>query len=289
DRSRRAGDARADPRTRPSGGLPWHSARGQGSARPRHPSGGPPGRRQPGDPGARHQPAGGAPARGRRGGHRRPHPHRAEELKWILEAGKACLVGGGGRTLSQGGFLYVAYIIVPILLIAVVLAAVWLERWSVPVILVALGLGIVFGSDVLKLLEFHDFVLTNQVANLALVFILFQGGFSTSLENFRAVALPAGGLAAWGVALTALVLFACLRFGLGWPLELSVLLAVIISSTDAAAIFSILRRQSLPQRLASTVEIESAANDPMAILLTTVAITAFTSGEALGWGTVLSF
>jgi len=185
--------------------------------------------------------------------------------------------------------LYVAYIIVPILLIAVVLAAVWLERWSVPVILVALGLGIVFGSDVLKLLEFHDFVLTNQVANLALVFILFQGGFSTSLENFRAVALPAGGLATWGVALTALVLFACLRFGLGWPLELSVLLAVIISSTDAAAIFSILRRQSLPQRLASTVEIESAANDPMAILLTTVAITAFTSGEALGWGTVLSF
>ena len=185
--------------------------------------------------------------------------------------------------------MYVAYIVAPILLIAVVLAAVWLERWSVPVILVALGLGIVFGSDVLNLLAFDDFVVTNQVANMALVFILFHGGFSTSLENFRAVALPAGGLATWGVLLTAGALFLCLHFGLGWPLPLSVLLAVIISSTDAAAIFSILRRQSLPPRLASTVEVESAANDPMAILLTTVAVTAFKSGEGLGLNTVLSF
>ena len=183
----------------------------------------------------------------------------------------------------------ILYIILPALLVAVVLASVWLERWSVPVILVALGTGIICGSDVLNLWNFGDMVLTNQFANLALVFILFHGGFMTKRENFRAVALPAGGLATWGVLLTAGITFAALHWGLGWSTELSMLLSVIISSTDAAAIFSILRRQSLPSRLSSTVEIESAANDPMAILMTTVAVASFASGDEFDTMTVLLF
>ncbi len=183
----------------------------------------------------------------------------------------------------------ILYLILPALLVAVVLASVWLERWSVPVILVALGTGIVCGSDVLNLWHFGDMVLTNQFANLALVFILFHGGFMTKRANFRAVALPAGGLATWGVLLTAAITFGVLHWGLGWPMELSLLLSVIISSTDAAAIFSILRRQSLPPRLSSTVEIESAANDPMAILMTTVAVAMLASGEKFATTTVLLF
>lgn len=182
-----------------------------------------------------------------------------------------------------------AYIVAPLLLIAVVVASVWLERWSVPVILVASGAGIVFGSDVLGLWYFDDVELTNQMANMALVFILFHGGFVTKRSDFQAVALPAGGLATWGVLLTAAVTFACLRWGLGWELEKAVLLAVIVSSTDAAAIFSILRRQSLPPKLSNTVQIESAANDPMAILITLVAVAAFTTGDANVPETVLSF
>ena len=181
------------------------------------------------------------------------------------------------------------YLILPALLVAVVLASVWLERWSVPVILVALGTGIACGSDVLNLWDFGDMVLTNQFANLALVFILFHGGFMTKRANFRAVALPAGGLATWGVLLTAAATFAVLRWGMDWPAQLAILIAVIISSTDAAAIFSILRRQSLPPRLSSTVEIESAANDPMAILLTTVAVATFASGDKFDSASVLLF
>ena len=181
------------------------------------------------------------------------------------------------------------YLILPALLVAVVIASVWLERWSVPVILVALGTGIVCGSDVLKLWHFDDMVLTNQCANLALVFILFHGGFMTKRADFKAVALPASGLATWGVLLTAGAAFAVLRWVFGWSMELSLLLSVIISSTDAAAIFSILRRQSLPQKLSSTVEIESAANDPMAILLTTVAVASLSSGESFQMSTVLLF
>ena len=173
----------------------------------------------------------------------------------------------------------VVYIVGPVILIAVVLAAVWLDRWSVPVILIALGAGISFGSDVLNFWHFDDIDLTNRVANLALVFILFYGGFSTKRSDFKSVALPAGGLATWGVVLTAAVTFGVLYGVFGWAFEKAILLAVIVSSTDAAAIFSILRRQSLPKRLSSTVEIESAANDPMAILLTVAVVEALTVGH----------
>ncbi|MEN6384903.1 MAG: potassium/proton antiporter [Phycisphaerales bacterium] len=184
----------------------------------------------------------------------------------------------------------ITYIIGPMLLLAVVLAAVWLERWSVPVILISLGAGIIFGSDVLNLWYFGDIHLANQVANIALIFILFQGGFNTKRETFRSVALISGGLATWGVVLTAAVTFIVLWGVLRWPLEKSILLAVVISSTDAAATFSILRRQSLSRKLTASLEVESAANDPMAILLTVVAITAFTSAEGSSWYMiVLSF
>lgn len=179
------------------------------------------------------------------------------------------------------------YVIVPVLLIGVVIAAVWLERWSVPVILVALGLGIVFGSDVLNLWSFDNFELANQAAGLALVFILFQGGFTTRRQDVRAVALPALGLATWGVLLTAAFSFLALHFGLGWPVQKALLLSVIISSTDAAATFSILRRQALPSRLSSSIEIESAANDPMAIVMTLAVVEAYASAsvsaQTHGW------
>src|SRR5690606_13884113 len=104
----------------------------------------------------------------------------------------------------------------PLILLVVVDVSALLGRWSVPVILVALGAGIIFGGDVLAIWEFDDVALTNQMANLALVFILFQGGFSTRRDNFRAVALPAGGLATWGVILTAAITFATLRYALTW-------------------------------------------------------------------------
>lgn len=183
----------------------------------------------------------------------------------------------------------IAFVIIPVLLILVVLASVWLDRFSVPVILVALGTGMLFGSDMLNVWHFEDVQTTIQVANIALVFILFQGGLATKRGDFRAVALPAVGLATWGVLLTGAATFGVLRGILGWPFDMSVLLAAIISSTDAAAIFSILRRQSLPPRLSSTIEIESAANDPMAILLTLLAVESFVSGEPLGFSTLGMF
>ena len=180
----------------------------------------------------------------------------------------------------------IPYLIVPILLLMIVLAAVWLERWSVPVILIALGMGIVFGSDVLNVWHFDNTLVANQAANVALVFILLHGGFMTKSSDFRPVALPAGGMATWGVVITSAGLFALLYWGFGWSFTNALLPAVIISSTDAAAIFSILKNQSLPRKLRSTIEIESAANDPMAILLTTIAVASLVSGAEFGWHSV---
>jgi cell volume regulation protein A len=183
----------------------------------------------------------------------------------------------------------ITYIVTPLILISVVLAAVWLDRWRVPIILVALGGGILFGSDVLNLWYFDNAFVANKLANLALVFILFQGGFGIKRQDFMAVALPAGGLAVWGVVLTATVTFAVLWKILGWSLAESCLIAAVISSTDAAATLSILRRYALPKRLSSTLVTESAANDPMAILLTVVTVQALTAGEPHGLRMVMSF
>lgn len=181
------------------------------------------------------------------------------------------------------------YIVAPSILLVVVLVAAFLEKWSVPVILVALGTGTLFGSEVLGWLEFSNVELTKSMANLALAFILFQGGFSTKSSIFKLVALPATGMATWGVVLTAGTAYLVLYKLCQWPSELAMLVAVITSSTDAAATFSILRRYALPPRLSSKLEIESAANDPMAILLTVAVIDAMQSGT-LGWrGVVLSF
>ena len=181
------------------------------------------------------------------------------------------------------------YIVSPLILISVVLAAVWLDRWSVPVILVALGGGILFGSDVLNLWHFDNAMLANRIANFALVFILFQGGFGIKRSDFKAVALPAGGLAVWGVMLTAGFTLAFLWKVLGWPFDKACLLAAIVSSTDAAATFSILHRYALPKRLANTLVIESAANDPMAVLLTVVAVQTLAAGQVPGFWTALAF
>ncbi|MDR3000845.1 MAG: potassium/proton antiporter [Fibromonadaceae bacterium] len=176
------------------------------------------------------------------------------------------------------------YMAIPLILLAVVVSASYLDRKSVPVILVALFAGIIFGSDGLKFWNFDNVKLANDLANLALVLILFHGGFCTKKENLKSVALPALGLATWGVVLTAIFTFVCLHFLLGWDRNVAILLSVIISSTDAAAIFSILSKQALDDKLKSTIEIESGANDPMAILLTVVAIQALTSGGDLSYG-----
>jgi cell volume regulation protein A len=120
---------------------------------------------------------------------------------------------------------------------------------------------------------------------LALALILFDGGLNTPLNSVRRAVGPAGVLATIGVAGTATLLAVGAHYlGLGWPEAL--LLGAVVSSTDAAAVFSVLRGSGLQlkRRVSVTLEVESGFNDPVAVILTTVLTqNLLTPGAATGW------
>ena len=144
------------------------------------------------------------------------------------------------------------------------------ERFGLPIALIFMVVGMLAGVDGPGGIQFSDFHLSFRLGTAALVLILFDGGLNTPLAAVRRAIVPAGILATFGVAGTAalMALGARLLLGFSWPLSL--LLGAIVSSTDAAAVFSVLRGSGLHlrKRLAATIEVESGLNDPMAMLLT---------------------
>jgi cell volume regulation protein A len=146
-------------------------------------------------------------------------------------------------------------------------AAVLASRIRVPGLLLFLGLGMLLGSDGLDLIAFSDYELTRRIGIIALVLILFEGGLAAGWHEIRPVLRPSLALATVGTALTAVVggLIAA------WLFDLSILegllLGSIVSCTDGAAIFSLLRGSTLRRRLARTLEGEAGFNDPVAVLL----------------------
>jgi cell volume regulation protein A len=146
-------------------------------------------------------------------------------------------------------------------------------RISVPVALLYLGIGMLAGSEGLGHIQFQSYHLAFRLGTLALVLILFDGGLNTSVAAVRRALRPASALATAGVLATALGVAAGARaLGMGWRPAL--LVGAVVSSTDAASVFAILRSSgvALERRIATTLELESGLNDPTAVLLT-VALT----------------
>src|SRR5690606_9533715 len=161
-------------------------------------------------------------------------------------------------------------------------------RFGTPLLLVFLGIGLAAGTDGLGL-EFNNAALAFFIGSLALAVILFDSGFGTTLSSFRAASLPAIVLATIGVVLTAGFVGIAAHYVTSFGWVESFLVGTAVASTDAAAVFFLLRvgNISVRDRVRSTLEVESGSNDPIAIFLTISLVGIISTGEVLEPGQLI--
>lgn len=176
-------------------------------------------------------------------------------------------------------------IVYMLLSVAVIFLGVMFNKVSmklgIPVLLAFIGIGMIFGTDGVGHIIFDNFDFAEQISTVALVIIMFYGGFGTSWKHAKPTAGESLLLSTVGVLITmALVgLFCHFVFHMGWAVSL--LVGSVISSTDAASVFSILRSRhlNLKYKSASLLELESGSNDPMAFMMTAI-FTSVVDGSA---------
>jgi cell volume regulation protein A len=173
-------------------------------------------------------------------------------------------------TLPQ---LYFVLLVGGTVLLASIAAARMASRIGLPSLLLFLAVGVVVGEDVLGV-DFDDAQLAQALGTAALAVILVDGGLTSQWTNLRRLMLPAGVLATAGVAISVVLTAAGAHWLLGMEWQLALLLAAIVSSTDAAAVFAVLRALPLPQKVTALVEAESGLNDAPTVILVLVFSTA---------------
>lgn len=175
------------------------------------------------------------------------------------------IMGAGGGFVTEHVLLAAA-----LLLFFGVLASKLSDRFSIPSLALFLAIGMLAGSEGIGGIYFDNAALAKSIGVIALSFILFSGGLETDFNEAKRVFSRGVTLATLGVLITAFVvgIFASWIFKI--PLKEGLLLGAVISSTDAAAVFSILRSKniSLKGQLRPLLELESGSNDPMAVFLT---------------------
>lgn len=188
-------------------------------------------------------------------------------------------------SLPQSGefmldWIYIATLIGTLLVLAAAFSSLLASRVGAPLLLLFLGIGLAFGIDGLGI-AFDNASVAYFVGSLALSVILFDSGFGTSLQSLRQAAAPALVLATFGVVMTTAIFGVAARYVLdvGW-ME-AFLLGAIVGSTDAAAVFFLLRVGgiNIREKVRSTLEIESSSNDPMAIFLTITLVELIAAGS----------
>ncbi len=181
-------------------------------------------------------------------------------------------------------------LIASVLLFVGILSSKLSPRLGLPLLVVFLLVGMFAGEDGLGL-SFDNASVAHALGTLALAMILFDGGLQTSFSSIKLVWKPASVLATLGVAITAGVTGFAAAHILGVPPMVGFLIGAIVGSTDAAAVFSILRNAGvyLSPRLKATLEIESASNDPMAIFLTVGILELLTHQMEPGWDLAMLF
>ncbi|MCP9926570.1 potassium/proton antiporter [Cyanobium sp. CH-040] len=174
-----------------------------------------------------------------------------------------------------------AMLLAGVLLLIGIASSKFSARLGMPVLVLFLAVGMLAGSEGIGRIPFENYPLANSLGSAALALILFDGGLRTSLDCVRRVWKQALALSTVGVLLTSVITGLAAAWILGMPLLQGLLLGSIVGSTDAAAVFSVLRTSGLrlPERLTSTLEVESGSNDPMAIFLT-IGLIGLINGQA---------
>ncbi|MCX5124616.1 potassium/proton antiporter [Streptomyces sp. NBC_00347] len=173
-------------------------------------------------------------------------------------------------TLQQ---LYLVLLVGGVVLMASIAAARAAHRLGLPSLLLFLAVGVLAGEDVIGI-EFDDAQLAQSLGTAGLAVILVEGGLSTHWPDVRRLLAPAGVLATAGVAVSVAVTGAGAHYLLGMDWHLALLLGATVSSTDAAAVFAVLRSLPLPRKTTGLLEAESGFNDAPTIILVLVFSTA---------------
>jgi len=158
-------------------------------------------------------------------------------------------------------------LIAGVLLATGVAASLAAARIRLPALVVFLGIGMAVGTDGLGWIDFDNYELARSIGTVALVLILFEGGVATGLREIRPVLRSAAVLAVGGTIVTAVVAGLAATWLFDFSTKEGLLLGAILSATDGAAVFALLRGSHLPDRLARTLEAEAGFNDPVAVLL----------------------
>lgn len=182
-------------------------------------------------------------------------------------------------------------LIASVLILLGILSSKLSARLGLPMLVLFLLVGMLAGEEGFGRLAFNNPQFAHAVGTIALAFILFDGGLQTPLSAVKKVWKPASILATLGVLVTALITGVAASYILPISLMEGLLIGAIVGSTDAAAVFSLLRNAgvNLNERLKSTLEIESASNDPMAIFLTVTLLEVLVNGLEPGFGVLQLF
>ncbi len=161
-----------------------------------------------------------------------------------------------------------------------------LYKFGVPILLIFIVLGMIFGSDGLVGIYFNDYELSSKVCTIALIFIMFYGGFGTNWEMAKPVVMPSILMSTLGVVFTATLTGVFCFWLFKTTLLEGLLIGSIVGSTDAASVFAILRSQKLNLKgsIASMLELESGSNDPCAYMLTIIILGLMSGG---GYGNII--
>lgn len=182
-------------------------------------------------------------------------------------------------------------LILSLLLLSSIIASKTSGKLGVPALILFLGIGMLAGSEGIGGIPFENAQFAQSLGIIALTFILFSGGLDTKWETVKPVLWQGVTLSTVGVLITASTIGVLISLLTDFSFKEGLLVGAIISSTDAAAVFSILRSKNigLRGRLRPLLEFESGSNDPMAFFLTILMISFLTGQSGSGWSIIIIF